>query len=351
MSKKQTTSVISTWGSFTIVPNEVLESDLSARAVLVFVALMSRVSHDSAAAKCWPSYEAIAERCAIKARASINAALDELEAKGFLKRDKRFSASTVYTLMRPAIASSSQSELMVDEPVVHNVNDSSSQCELSEVQNVNANKIQGTRTNEPDPTFSIDAQARDGESASPAVVSVEVEAVQTPPEIDWFADDPPAVTPQPEIDWFADDPPAAAKPVETAPVAEAETDSAKILKRVRRAKRELSEHEAKRHQELFSGIARICVLDPKLRSCAGQIARTAKELREADASATDATMTEFLEWWKTSDFRGRMGKPPTPQQVTSSWKLFRENYAERPIRDTNKSRGMTIEKIMESLNF
>jgi len=200
-------------------------------------------------------------------------------------------------------------------------------------------------------TISIDAQARDGESASPVAVPSVQEAVQTP-EIDWFADDPPAAQPQPEIDWFADDPaPAAAKPVETAPVAEAETDSQTALKRVRRAKRALDEHEAKRHQELFSGIARICVLDPKLRSCAGQIARTAKELREADASATDATMTEFLEWWKTSDFRGRMGKPPTPQQVTSSWKLFRENYAERPIRDTNKSRGMTIEKIMESLNF
>jgi len=323
MSKKQTTSVISTWGSFTIVPNEVLESDLSARAVLVFVALMSRVSHDSAAAKCWPSYEAIAERCAVKGREAISAALNELEKKGFLKRERRFSASTIYTLMRPSVASSSESERMDESPVVRNPNDSSSESELSVVRNPNANKIQRTRHNEPDPTFSIDAQARDGESASPAVVSVEVEAVQ----------------PQPEIDWFADDPPAAAKPVETAPVAEAETDSAKILKRVRRAKRELSEHEAKRHQELFSGIARICVLDPKLRSCAGQIARTAKELREADASATDATMTEFLEWWKTSDFRGRMGKPPTPQQVVTSWKLFRENYAEMPATGGKSDKG------------
>lgn len=187
-------------------------------------------------------------------------------------------------------------------------------------------------------TISIGASARDGESATPVVVPVVQEETQTP-EIDWFADDPPAVQPTTEIDWFADDPPAAAKPVEAAPVAEAETDSATVLKRVRRAKRELSEHEAKRHQELFGGIARICVLDPKLRSCAGQIARTAKELREADASATDATMTEFLEWWKTSDFRGRMGKPPTPQQVVTSWKLFRENYAERPMNGGKPQKG------------
>lgn len=339
MSKKQTASVISTWGSFTIVPNEVLESDLSARAVLVFVALMSRVSHDSAAAKCWPSYEAIAERCAVKGREAISAALNELEKKGFLKRERRFSASTVYTLMRPSVASSSESERMDESPVVRNPNDSSSESELSVVRNPNANKIQGTRTNEQDPTFSIGASARDGESASPAVIPSVQEETQTP-EIDWFADDAPVAQPQPEIDWFADDPkPAAAKPVEAAPVAEAETDSQAVLKRVRRAKRQLDEHEAKRHQELFAGIARICVLDPKLRSCAGQIARTAKELREADASATDATMTEFLEWWKTSDFRGKMGKPPTPQQVVTSWKLFRENYAEMPATGGKSDKG------------
>lgn len=193
-------------------------------------------------------------------------------------------------------------------------------------------------------TISIDAQARDGESATPVVVPVVQD--ETPPEIDWFADDPPAVQPTPEIDWFADEPVAESAPAPTS-VVEPET-----LKRVRKARQQLSEHEAARHKELFAGLARICVMDTKLRSVAGQIARAAKELREGDPGADDATMTEFLEWWKTSDFRGRSGKPPTPQQVITSWKLFRGNYAERPAYGTNKSqRGMTIEKIMESLNF
>lgn len=295
MSKKQTASVISAWGSFTIVPNEILASDLSPRAVLVFIALMSRVSHDAAAPKCWPSYEAIAERCAIKARASISAAIDELEQKGFLKRDKRFSASTVYTLLRPR---SSHDERMVDCAVVQNMNYSSSQCEQPVIHNANANKIQVNKIQEQDP-ISSNASA------------LEVESTQ------------PAVLPSGEIDWFADDPVAESAPAPTS-VVEPET-----LKRVRKARQQLSEHEAARHKELFAGLARICVMDTKLRSVAGQIARAAKELREGDPGADDATMTEFLEWWKTSDFRGRSGKPPTPQQVITSWKLFRGNYAER----------------------
>jgi len=70
------------------------------------------------------------------------------------------------------------------------------------------------------------------------------------------------------------------------------------------------------------------VVDPKLMG--GRIARTARQLREADPTAVRATMEEFLAWWKTSDFRGQRGKPPTLDQVLASWRLFRGNYAERP---------------------
>lgn len=203
----------------------------------------------------------------------------------------------------------------------------------------------------------IDAQARDVVPVTESPSSVVVQST-TEPEIDWFADDPPAAAPaaaEPEIDWFADDPvpvappaPAPAPAPAPEPVASAATESSETLKRVRKAKRALSDHEAQRHQELFAGIARICVLDPKLKSCAGQIARTAKELREADASATDATMTEFLEWWKTSDFRGKLGKPPTPQQVVQTWRQFREGYAERPAPLIGKQK-MSMSDIMSAL--
>jgi hypothetical protein len=98
----------------------------------------------------------------------------------------------------------------------------------------------------------------------------------------------------------------------------------------------LSPEEAQRHAELFEGIVRVCVVDAKL--CGGHIARTAKQLREADPDANGAAMDAFLEWWKTSDFRGKQGKPPTIAQIAPAWKMFREGYAERPAQHQPKSK-------------
>lgn len=310
--KDDTMRIASAWGSFTIVPNEILESDLSPRAVLVFVALMSRVSHSGESARCWPSYEAIKERCAVKGREAISAGLDELEAKGYLRRERRFSASTVYTLIRPSAHSSirSESEPMESASFVRNPNDSSSESERPFVRNPNANKIQRTRNNEQDPISPARA-ARGGADSDLSPVSSSVNPDQ--------------------------------------PAAESRT--ADPAKPARKAKRTLDEHEAQRHRELFEGLVAVCVVDVKLMG--GRIARTAKQLREADASATRATMDEFLAWWKTSDFRGMKGKPPTLDQVLTCWKLFRENYAERPAAQpiSGKRAPMTVDRIKASLDF
>jgi phage replication O-like protein O len=142
----------------------------------------------------------------------------------------------------------------------------------------------------------------------------ESEAIHPPQEDDPFAfipgvDDKPAVAEQKE------------KPAE---------------KRQRKSKATLSPEEAQRHAELFDGIVRVCVVDAKL--CGGHIARTAKQLREADPDANGAAMDAFLEWWKTSDFRGKQGKPPTIAQIAPAWKMFREGYAERPAQHQPKSK-------------
>ena len=131
-----------------------------------------------------------------------------------------------------------------------------------------------------------------------------------------------------DVDWFADE--SSNQAVEDHVHSIADVAESAKAKSARKAKRQLDDHEHQRHKELFSGIARICVLDVKIRSCAGQVSRAAKELRNADASATGQTMSDFLEWWKISDWRGKMGKPPTVNQVIQCWKLFRENYAENP---------------------
>jgi phage replication O-like protein O len=96
----------------------------------------------------------------------------------------------------------------------------------------------------------------------------------------------------------------------------------------KRARVKLSEAESERHKELFDAIANVCVMDAKLSG--GQIARTAKQLREADATASAQRLREFLEWWKRNDFRGRQGKPPTPGQLLLFWRQFAEGFAEIP---------------------
>jgi phage replication O-like protein O len=156
----------------------------------------------------------------------------------------------------------------------------------------------------------------------------ESEAIHPPQEDDPFAfipgvDDKPAVAEQKE------------KPAE---------------KRQRKSKATLSPEEAQRHAELFDGIVRVCVVDAKL--CGGHIARTAKQLREADPDANGAAMDAFLEWWKTSDFRGKQGKPPTIAQIAPAWKMFREGYAEiNRSHVGSKSNDSVIDRIMRSVSF
>jgi hypothetical protein len=329
MKEKMHMNVRSTWGTFTIVPHEILESDLSPRAVLVFIALMSRVSHTEGDAKCWPSYEAIRERCAVKAKASINAGLDELEEKGFLKRERRFSSSTVYTLTRPSVVQNMNHSSSEDEPLpevaeVQIVNHSSSDSEPQKFTirtlTRTKNKKQRTRTN--------DSSRREARASVPdQIVDIRSDSeLLNPPQ----EDDPFAFIPG------VDDKPAA--PVEEKP------------KRARKSKATLSPEEAQRHAELFDGIVRVCVVDAKL--CGGHIARTAKQLREADPDANGAAMDAFLEWWKTSDFRGKQGKPPTIAQIPTSWKMFRDGYAEiNRSHVGSKSNDSVIDRIMRSVSF
>jgi hypothetical protein len=333
MKEKMHMNVRSTWGTFTIVPHEIIESDLSPRAVLVFIALMSRVSHTEGDAKCWPSYEAIRERCAVKAKASINAGLDELEEKGFLKRERRFSSSTVYTLTRPSVVQNMNHSSSEDEPLpevaeVQIVNHSSSDSEPQKFTirtlTRTKNKKQRTRTN----TLSRASRGEVVESVIDHSLGDESAAIHPPQEDDPFAfipgvDDKPAVAEQKE------------KPAE---------------KRQRKSKATLSPEEAQRHAELFEGIVRVCVVDAKL--CGGHIARTAKQLREADPAADGAAMDAFLEWWKTSDFRGKKGKPPTIAQIAPAWKMFRDGYAEIDRSHVgSKANNSVVDRIMRSVSF
>lgn len=283
--KQKEITVRSTWGAFTIVPMELLESDLSQSARLVFVALMSHVDHTREEQRVYPSYEVIMKRSGISGRATISRAIDELEKRGWLHRTKRFSGSTIYTLTRPVVQnvndSSSETERMEERTVVQNLNDSSSNSEPQSFKNETL-----TRINQPEPQNQNQEIPR---RASRARV-------------------------------------ASGNPV-------ASSDSVSEEQKPKRTKASasratLSAEEQARHKELFDAVAQVCVLDAKMNG--GIIARTAKQLRTGDAAAHAKDVQAFLEWWKTSDFRGRQGSPPTPFQLTSSWRKFRDGYADIP---------------------
>jgi len=82
------------------------------------------------------------------------------------------------------------------------------------------------------------------------------------------------------------------------------------------------------HQEIFKTLARICKLDMKLK--AGQIGKTAKSL--AGAGYTAADVDTFAAWWKSNDFRGRKGEPPTLANVTE--KILQAKQSARPVQTT-----------------
>lgn len=286
--KQKEITVRSTWGTFTIVPLELLESDLSQSARLVFIALMSHVDHTRDEQRVYPGYDAIMKRSGITGRATISRAIDELEKRGWLQRTKRFGSSTVYTLTRPVVQnlndSSSDSERMTDAPVVQNLNDSSSNFERQSFKNETLTRIRELESEE--------LESEDLRRASRARTSDPVPADDVAPE--------------------------------------------KKQKRTKASasRATLSAEESARHGELFEAIAQVCVLDAKMNG--GIIARTAKQLRTGDAAAHAADVQAFLEWWKTSDFRGRQGSPPTPFQLIASWKKFRDGYADIPKSADNR---------------
>lgn len=284
--KQKEMVVRSTWGTFTIVPLELLESDLSQSARLVFIALMSHVDHTRDEQRVYPGYDAIMKRSGITGRATISRAIDELEKRGWLQRTKRFGSSTVYTLTRPVVQnlndSSSDSERMTDAPVVQNLNDSSSNFERQSFKNETLTRIRELESEE--------LESEDLRRASRARASDPVPADDVAPE--------------------------------------------KKQKRTKASasRATLSAEESARHGELFEAITQVCVLNAKMN--AGIIGSTAKKIREGDSAARGADIKAFLEWWKTSDFRGKQGSPPTPAQLIASWRKFRENYADRTAAPT-----------------
>lgn len=72
---------------------------------------------------------------------------------------------------------------------------------------------------------------------------------------------------------------------------------------------------------MFEALANICKASPELMR--GQLNRAEKELR--NVGATPEKLEAFGKWWYANDFRGKLGKPPTPEQVKQLWRQFEES--------------------------
>ena len=103
---------------FVMVPISLLESELSSRAMLVMIALLSyRNNRDNVV---WPSYDAIKRRCGLSGTATIRSAITELERAGLIECERRFSGSTRYILQNlkdsPSISEVSVLQILKDSP-------------------------------------------------------------------------------------------------------------------------------------------------------------------------------------------------------------------------------------------
>ena len=65
------------------------------------------------------------------------------------------------------------------------------------------------------------------------------------------------------------------------------------------------------HREMFTALATLCKVDPKLKR--GQLNAASKRLREAGYDP--ASLDKFANWWYSQDFRGQQGKPPSIGRV------------------------------------
>ena len=95
---------------------------------------------------------------------------------------------------------------------------------------------------------------------------------------------------------------------------------------------------------IFS-LEKITKMNSKLKSNAGRIARTSKELREAGYTS-EFIDTEFYNWWYGFDFRGKKNSAPTPEQIVAT--IGRVPVVEKaPSLDELQKQMADADKIMQ----
>jgi len=109
MMSKQSSKLVDEIGQFAAIPNEFIESarTMSDPARWLFVLL--RYYTNGKTGDAFPSYDELQEMTGWR-RTKVSAAIKELVESGWITRQKRFGASTIYRLTRPSEVAQTQTE-------------------------------------------------------------------------------------------------------------------------------------------------------------------------------------------------------------------------------------------------
>jgi hypothetical protein len=80
----------------------------------------------------------------------------------------------------------------------------------------------------------------------------------------------------------------------------------------------------KTYGSLFVAIAEVCMLDTSAPASKRSISEAAKFLCVKPGISVEH-VTRFGEWYKQTEYRGKLGYPPTPSNVQSLWRRFAES--------------------------
>jgi len=135
-------------GRFVAIPHTFVEDmpNLSPASVKLFLYLRFRANNQTDEA--FPSYDAIAKDTGL-AMATISKAIKGLEIRGWVKKKRRFSNSTIYEICTPSITSKNEvMDIKNEPPLLQNLKCITSEFEVPLLQNLKPNKNQSTRTKE-----------------------------------------------------------------------------------------------------------------------------------------------------------------------------------------------------------
>ena len=302
---KQSSKLVDEIGQFAAIPNEFIESarTMSDPARWLFVLL--RYYTNGKTGDAFPSYDELQEMTGWR-RTKVSAAIKELVESGWITRQKRFGASTIYRLTRPSEVTQTQTEEAASSSPARTTDEiqkstrpnySSSPVRtalvrtgdtLTRLNELDRNNQMESASDATAPTPPASKPSRKKLTHKPTVVQTEPESPRAPS---------PPVTPEQAA---AND--AAFAALEAAPP---------------EARGRVSE-DSTDPEALAAEIAHECGLDMRVTRQKKAALSAAQEISKAGATVGQVRH-EFHHHWRTNVYRGMCGELARPIDLVNEW--------------------------------